>query len=286
MEKEVHATSPQAFQTRLVEIKKDSFQRCRLTARTHTPNADTHQKTRDKIWFQHQPRTAECRSTTHCSVHHFPRRGEKKKKSSGFNSRHLCQIHLHPDGSVGELNDKVQSLSQEQPPPDTLGAPIPPLFGDNPISSRLCPQPTPAASLDLQGLELFWIRREDKWEPQLGKGNGGRVRSGHSQRMLLLEPQELPFATFISSCNKIGGLFWPVLFSECYFLLFCTKQLSALISTTLVFLLPSLVSHWFFSLDWTSVLEGVMSLIAWSNYHLPKTSQKEKEKKKKTISVS
>lgn len=215
----------------------------------------------------------------------FPQEGGKKKKSSGFNSRHLCQIHLHPDGSVGELNDKVQSLSQEQPPPDTLGAPIPPLFGDNPISSRLCPQPTPAASLDLQGLELFWIRREDKWEPQLGKGNGGRVRSGHSQRMLLLEPQELRFATFISSCNKIGGLFWPVLFSECYFLLFCTKQLSALISTTLVFLLPSLVSHWFFSLDWTGVLEGVMSLIAWSNYHLPKTSQKEKEKKKRPFQL-
>lgn len=233
--------------------------------------------------ISHQQQRAEAQRIAPCTI--SPGGGEKL---SGFNSWHLCQIHLHPDGSVGELNDKVQSLSQEQPPPDTLGAPIPPLFGDNPISSSLCPQPTPAASLDLQGLELFWIRREDKWEPQLGKGNGGRVRSGHSQRMLLLEPQELGFATFISSCNKIGGLFWPVLFSEFYFLLFCTKQLSALISTApvaLVFLLPSLVSHWFFSLDWTGILEGMMSLIAWSNYHLPKTSQKEKRKKKRPFQL-
>lgn len=125
MEKEVHTTSPQAFQTRLVEIKDDSFQRCRLTARTHTPNADTRQKTRDKIWFQRQPRTAARRSPTHCSVHHSPRKKKTGggKKSSGFNSQHLRQIHLHPDGSVGEVNDKVQSLSQEQPPPDTLKLP-------------------------------------------------------------------------------------------------------------------------------------------------------------------
>lgn len=94
---------------------------------------------------------------------------------------------------------------------------------------------------------------------------GGRVRSGQSQRMLFLEPQELGFATFISSLNEILLLFWPILFSEFYFLLFCTKQLPLLISTTLVplvFLLPSLVSRWIFSLVWTGVLEGVMTLIA------------------------
>lgn len=113
---------------------------------------------------------------------------------------------------------------------------------------------------------------------------GGRVRSGQSQRMLFLEPQELGFATFISSLNEILLLFWPILFSEFYFLLFCTKQLPLLISTTLVplvFLLPSLVSRWIFSLVWTGVLEGVMTLIAWSNYRLPKTSQKRKKNKRK-----
>jgi len=47
MEKEVHTTSPEAFQTCLGEIKDDSFQRCGLTACTHTPEAD--QKTRDNV---------------------------------------------------------------------------------------------------------------------------------------------------------------------------------------------------------------------------------------------
>lgn len=48
MENKAH-TSPEAFQTCLVEMKEDSFQHCRLAAHTHTPKADTHQKTRDNI---------------------------------------------------------------------------------------------------------------------------------------------------------------------------------------------------------------------------------------------
>lgn len=152
----------------------------------------------------------------------FPQ-GKKKgggKKSSGFNPWLLCQIYSYPDGSAGEVNDKVQNLSQEQLPAATLEATTPPLFGDNHTSSSLCPPPTPAASprpktfgaiLDREGKQ-----RSEKHN-QARVTAGGRVKSGHSQRTMFLEPLELVCNLYQlqqwNTTTLLASLVFRVLFS-------------------------------------------------------------------------